>query len=171
MSIKHKRKSEKYFQAKPGRSLWVLFPPPFLFASAFLVGIGIGKTLPLAIIPLSIYSFARILGIVFVVMAGLTMVSAVLLFATKRTTLIPHGTARSFVVEGPFRLTRNPMYLGFIMGYLGFAIIVNIFWVLPLLAFPLWVIQTKTIPHEEKNLTRIFGKSYRLYQLRVRRWL
>ncbi len=155
----------------PRRSRWLLVPPPPLFVFAFMAGAQFGRVLPMSLVSPGIYPYARGLGFVALVAAGLLLVSAPALFLLHRTTIIPHGNAQRLVTGGPFRFTRNPMYLALTTAYLGLALVVNVLWVLPLFALPLWVLQTKVIPFEEQNLGRLFGEEYRTYQQRVRRWL
>jgi protein-S-isoprenylcysteine O-methyltransferase Ste14 len=93
------------------------------------------------------------------------------LFLLRHTTIIPHADAKTLITGGPYRFTRNPMYLALTIGYVGAALAMNALGPLLLLSVPLWVLEKKTIPFEEANLTRIFGDEYRAYQQRVRRWI
>jgi protein-S-isoprenylcysteine O-methyltransferase Ste14 len=153
------------------RSHWLLVPPPPIFMFPLGIGIRMGRVLPLPLVPAGLHHAAHLAGIAIIVLGAALMVSAPLLFLFQRTTIIPHGDARSMVVRGPYRISRNPMYLGLTVAYLGVTLLVGTAWPLLFLAFPLWVVQTKTIPFEEQTLTRIFGDEYRAYQRRVRRWI
>jgi len=73
--------------------------------------------------------------------------------------------------RGPFRLTRNPMYLQMVIGCVGFAIILANGWLLLLAPVCGWVLQRFAIRPEEVYLERKFGETYRAYRRRVRRWL
>jgi len=80
-------------------------------------------------------------------------------------------TNKSLVVRGPFRFTRNPMYLGLVLLTLGIA-----FWVgsLPMFAVPLLVFATANwvhIPFEEAKMRRQFGAAFDRYMRQVRRWI
>lgn len=150
-------------------SAWLLVPPPLLFGAAFGVGALLERVAPSSVLsalgPAAVYA-----GIAAIAAAFITPSSA-LLFAWHRTTIVPHGKARLLLTTGPYRLTRNPMYLGLALGYLGIALVTRTAWPLASLSLPLWVLQTKTIPLEERNLVEVFGDEYRAYAKRVRRWL
>lgn len=91
-------------------------------------------------------------------------------FRRKQTTLNPHGEASALTTQGPYRFSRNPMYLGMLLGLVGFALLLGD--ALDL-AGPLvfaWL-TTRQIRKEEEALERIFGADYRNYKARVRRWL
>ncbi len=152
-------------------SFWVYVPPPPLFVVAFLVGLGLDHIAPLLSYPPAVVPIARAIGIVALAAAGGLLLPAPLLFLLRRTTIIPHGSARTLVTAGPYRLTRNPMYLALTIAYLGGTLVAAAMWPLALLALPLWVLSTRVIPFEEAKLTQIFGDEYRRYQQRVRRWI
>jgi protein-S-isoprenylcysteine O-methyltransferase Ste14 len=94
------------------------------------------------------------------------------LFRREGTEIDPTSlTNKSLVVRGPFRFTRNPMYLGLVIGTLGIA-----FWIgsLPMFAVPLLVFATANwahIPFEEAKMHRQFGAAFDSYRSQVRRWL
>jgi len=98
-------------------------------------------------------------------------VSAAGLFARYRTTIVPHGRSSTLVVRGPYRFTRNPMYLSMSIVYLGVALWTGAWLSIALLVLPLWVIDRAIIPMEERQLRERFGESYAAYGARVRRWL
>jgi protein-S-isoprenylcysteine O-methyltransferase Ste14 len=75
------------------------------------------------------------------------------------------------VDRGPFRITRNPMYLQMVLVCIGFAIILWNAWVLALTPLCAWVLQRFAILPEEAYLDRKFGDAYVAYRRRVRRWL
>jgi protein-S-isoprenylcysteine O-methyltransferase Ste14 len=109
-------------------------------------------------------------AVVFLVGAGIAA-WGLLAFRKARTTTVPGEEASQLVTGGPYRFTRNPMYVGLVLAYVGEAGILR--QVGPLLLLPLvaayvnWVV----IPLEESTLARIFGAPYERYRARVRRWL
>lgn len=155
----------------PSRSPWVVVPPPPLFALVIAGGIWLNHAAPLSIAPRTWAGIAASAGWLIVAAAGSLMVSAAILFALRRTTIIPHRRASNLIGSGPYRLTRNPMYVGLTGICVGAALIVNVAWPILLLPVPLWVLHTKTIPFEERTLEGAFGDEYRDYCRRVRRWL
>lgn len=158
-------------QAGARRSPWVFVPPPPLFVLSFVAGMQMARVAPLPLAVPAISPVTRALGFTLVAAAVLVLASAVALFAWRRTTIVPHASARSLVNKGPYRVTRNPMYLGLVVGYVGVALALNAFWPLPFLALPLWVLQTRVIPFEERTMAHAFGDEYRAYQRAVGRWL
>jgi protein-S-isoprenylcysteine O-methyltransferase Ste14 len=75
------------------------------------------------------------------------------------------------VTSGPYRFSRNPMYVGLSALYLGLALLFNVAW--PLALFPVVVMALfrLVIRREERYLAEAFGETYALYAQRVRRWL
>lgn len=79
----------------------------------------------------------------------------------------PNEPTSSLVVEGPYRITRNPNYLGFTFFYGGITALP----VRPTAPFVLVAIRRGVIEREERYLERIFGEGYLRYKARVRRWV
>lgn len=153
------------------RSKWLMVPPPPLFVASFIAGLQLDRILALPLAPASLTLAARAAGIGLVAVAGLLLAPAPALFLRHRTTIIPHGSARTLVTSGPYRITRNPMYLALTIAYVGAALCMNVAWPLPFLMVPVWVLHKKIIPFEEATLARSFGAEYQAYQQRVRRWI
>ncbi|WP_350282775.1 isoprenylcysteine carboxylmethyltransferase family protein [Nitrosomonas sp.] len=88
-----------------------------------------------------------------------------------RTTVNPYKAASSLCTTGPFRYSRNPIYLGDWLIFIGTAMLLSTWW--PLFFAPLiWaMLRYGVIRHEEAHLEARFGESYRNYKARVRRWL
>lgn len=92
-------------------------------------------------------------------------------FHSRNTTHEPFGTPAALVVSGPFRFTRNPMYVGVVLVLIGFAALLQR---AVLLAAPVafvLLMTTAQIPFEERRMRRLFGDAYAEYCTRVRRWL
>ena len=87
------------------------------------------------------------------------------------TTVNPYAAASELCTDGPFRFSRNPIYLGDWFILIGVALLLNTLW--PLVFAPLiWVmLRFGVIRHEEAHLEAKFGDAYRIYKKRVRRWL
>ena len=86
------------------------------------------------------------------------------------TNINPYQPALEIVTAGPFRFTRNPMYLAMIIGYVGVVLMVNGVWPAVMTVPLAWIIQWGVIAREEKYLDARFGETYRSYRARVRRW-
>ncbi len=104
--------------------------------------------------------------------AGLVLITiAALQFKLAGTHLEPFKPALTLVTTGVYKWTRNPIYLGFLTIYLGFALLYGNPWMV-ILALPLSVAVTYgIILPEERYLAGKFGTSYTNYQVAVRRWL
>jgi protein-S-isoprenylcysteine O-methyltransferase Ste14 len=109
---------------------------------------------------------------IFVFVVGVFLaVWAALLFRSKRTPIYATTLPETLVTSGPFRFTRNPIYLGLLLTLLSF---VFLFGSLPMLVAPLFfllVMNFYYLPFEESKLETTFGESYTKYRQRVRRWL
>jgi protein-S-isoprenylcysteine O-methyltransferase Ste14 len=153
------------------RSLWLIVPPPPLFIFTFVTATKIHRLWPLPLVPASLAGPARVVGAGVVAVAVALVVTALAPFARRRTTVVPFRAARALVTEGPYRFTRNPMYLALVLAYLGAMLVVGTAWPLVTLPLPIWVIARRVIPFEEESMARGFGDAYRDYQRRVRRWI
>lgn len=150
----------------------VRFPPPLLFAAAFLSGwvietrIGRLRLLGNGETPTTVQIVALM-----VALAGLGLIAwGMITFARAKTAIIPIRPASRIVDTGPYRFTRNPMYTGFTVVYVGLAWLVNMGWPLLLLPVALLALHALVIRREERYLLDAFGPEYEAYRGRVRRW-
>ena len=93
------------------------------------------------------------------------------LFLKNATTLQPSEEPTSLVTSGPFRLSRNPIYLGMASILLGVAVLLGTLVTLPFPVIFVALIDFFIIPGEERKLEKIFGEPYREYKKSVRRWM
>lgn len=137
-----------------------------------LLGVGLewmlNRYLPLAVFPSRVDSPV---GYFFIVVSIALAVSSLAIFFKRRTTVVPHGEPAALVVRGPFRISRNPMYLGLFCLLVGIACLLGS--LSPFLVPPVFVVTISSIfiPMEESNLSVKFGEEYRTYQTKVRRWI
>jgi protein-S-isoprenylcysteine O-methyltransferase Ste14 len=108
-----------------------------------------------------------VLGVLGLALA-LAGVAAVL---RHRTTIVPHHPVASLLTGGVYRLSRNPMYTGLAIAYLGVALLLGSWWPLALWPLVIMAVRQLVIRPEEQYLTQRFGHAYTDYQCRVRRWL
>lgn len=143
-------------------------PPPLLYAAGLAVGLGLERLWRL---PRPSARVAKPLGAVLLVLGAALPASGATLFRRRRTSVLPVRPTTSLVTSGPYRLTRNPMYLGFALGHAGLALRRRSTWGLLTLGPVLAAVDRVVIDREERYLERAFGEEYRRYAQRVRRWL
>ena len=153
--------------ATPPRRAGVVAPPPTIYAAALVLGLAVDRLRHVGVLP---HAWARIVGPLLLVL-GLIGVPAILAFRRHHTSPNPFRPTTALVTSGPFRFTRNPMYLGFTLMYAGVALWANTLWPLLLLPVVLLVMHHGVITREERYLETLFGDEYRAYRGRVRRWL
>jgi protein-S-isoprenylcysteine O-methyltransferase Ste14 len=146
----------------------VPLPPPFLYVAGFLVGLGLELAFPVDRPSLAVTLAGVLIGAVgWLLLDGV----ATRLFARAGTSMIPFKPSTALVTDGPYRFTRNPMYVGMAFLYVALAFALGLLWPLAVLPFVLLVVDRLVIAREEPYLERTFGEDYRAYRARVRRWL
>jgi protein-S-isoprenylcysteine O-methyltransferase Ste14 len=152
------------------RALELRIPPP-LVAAVFMVCMWLLTLYPQ---PELMGRNLRIVLAVFVVIVGQGIaIAGMIAFRQARTTINPvrASDASSLVDGGIYRLTRNPMYLGWALTLLAWSLYLGN--LLALAAVPIfaWYITRFQIKPEERVLTQLFGEQYVLYSSTVRRWI
>jgi protein-S-isoprenylcysteine O-methyltransferase Ste14 len=143
--------------------------PPIAWGIAFVVGLAVDWLYPLPFVPSSV-PHAWIGGLVFAVGFALA-IWAIRTMRSAGTRIEIHKPTTTIVANGPYRFTRNPIYLGMFLGQTGFAIGFDDLWLLATLAPFYLVIRYGVIAREEAYLERKFGAVYLDYKSRVHRWL
>jgi protein-S-isoprenylcysteine O-methyltransferase Ste14 len=149
----------------------VILPPPLIYLAALAAGLAGDRFLPLPALPGLAGGTGTILGIALGALGfalGLTAASG---FFRAGTAIQPHHPSTALVTGGPYRVTRNPIYLGLTLAYLGCTAWFASLGALVLLPAVLLVMEFGVIRREERYLERRFGQPYRDYKARVRRWL
>jgi protein-S-isoprenylcysteine O-methyltransferase Ste14 len=147
----------------------VIIRPPLAWALAVLAGLMLDWLEPLPFLPGDLP--AGWLGALLFVLA-LALAIWALDTITRAGSNVPTNRPTTTIVEsGPYRFTRNPIYLGMFGGLLGLAIAFDNLWLLLMLVPFALVIRYGVVAREEAYLERRFGDVYRGYRLRVRRWL
>jgi protein-S-isoprenylcysteine O-methyltransferase Ste14 len=113
----------------------------------------------------------RWIGVALIVAALSFGCWAFISFSRHKTTIIPGEVSTRLMTDGPFQLSRNPIYFGMIFILAGVAIWLGS--LSPWIAIPffVWMIRRNIIPVEEAMLAEAFGDDYKQYQQRVRRWI
>jgi protein-S-isoprenylcysteine O-methyltransferase Ste14 len=146
----------------------VRIPPPLFFLAGLLVGYGLEQLLPIDGAPDAFRVAACVIGVaLWLVLDG----TAMFRFRRAGTSMIPFNPTTALVTSGPYRITRNPMYLGMAFLYVGLAVGFDLIWALIVLPVVLAAVDQLVIALEEGYLVRKFGQPYCDYMARVRRWL
>lgn len=149
----------------------VQYPPPLLY----VIGLGLGwllqRSYPLSLFPDDSSAGLWVSGWLLVGLALLLLAAALLTFLRHRTGIYPNQPATAIVRSGPYRFSRNPMYVALTMLYVGIVLLTNQLWPLLLLPLVIMVIQKAVIQREEDYLKEAFGESYVQYCKQVRRWI
>lgn len=153
--------------APPARIPW----PPILIALALAGGAALDRLSGGALAGLAAFPGARFFGGVIVAMALANDVWCALSFRRVRTTIMPHRPASQLATEGPFRWSRNPIYISHVALVLGVALLTGSPFTLLLAPLVAIGLQKLSVEPEERHLLSKFGDEYRAYMARTRRWL
>jgi protein-S-isoprenylcysteine O-methyltransferase Ste14 len=145
-----------------------LVRPPFVYLLSLLSGTLMHLAVPWRLFPARL---ALPLGVPLVVLAIALFSYAVGKFRAAGTPVPAQQPTTTIVRTGPYRFSRNPIYLAFSVLQLGIAIWVNSAWLLVTLAGAVALMNFVVIPKEERYLERKFGAEYMDYKASVRRWL
>jgi len=146
----------------------ILVFPPILLGGAMLLGFVLDWLHPIPLLP---PVAARILGVTLFVFSGALGYSAQTVLRRAGTNISPNQPTVALVTDGPYRRTRNPLYLAGLGVCLGVACFINGLAPFLLLA-PLWaLLQWGIVRREERYLSAKFGEVYRAYRNQVPRWL
>ena len=147
----------------------VIIRPPLALLLAIMAGLALNRLVPLPFLPpdlpaLWLGAAAFAVGLALAIWAITTM--------TRAGSNVPTNLPTTTIVErGPYRFTRNPIYLGMFLALIGLTVALDNFWLLAMLVLFAIVIRYGVVAREEAYLERKFGDVYRSYRSRVRRWL
>lgn len=144
-----------------------LVRPPLVLLAAIILGVVLDLIWPLRFIP----SGLVLAGPVIVIAAVLLFVLSLREFRAAGTSVRGSKRSTTIVRTGPYRFSRNPIYLAFVLVLLGLAVWLNNLWLLVSLAAFAGFISIVIIPREERFLERNFQAQYSEYKAAVRRWL
>lgn len=147
---------------------YFVVPAPVLFVAAGGVAALLGRLWPLPMPQMGGLWY----GGWFLVDAGMVLLLwTVWLMLWRKTTLSPYGKPQQLLCEGPFRLSRNPLYIAMLITYLGVGLLCSNAWWLVLFPLLVLLLQFGIVRHEEVLLRKHFGEDYVRYCHKVRRWL
>src|SRR5262245_12149174 len=147
----------------------VIIRPPLAWGLAVIAGLALDWLVALPFLPTDLP--AGWLGTMVFVLA-LALLAWAIVTITRAGSNVPTNLPTTTIVErGPYRFTRNPIYLGMFLGLIGLGIAFDNLWLLMMLVPFALVIGYGVVAREEAYLERKFGGVYRGYRSRVRRWL
>lgn len=154
-------------ETRPNTLPW----PPIVYVAAVAAAIVLNWLVPLPWIPGPLGELLFAVGWLVVGGALAIDITAMRTMARAKTTIMPNRGSDHLVTSGPFSFTRNPIYLGNTMLMIGIGLIAGIVWFILLAPVAAFVTQKLAIEREERHLEIRFGKKYRDYAKKVRRWM
>jgi protein-S-isoprenylcysteine O-methyltransferase Ste14 len=146
----------------------VRFPPPLIYLVGLVAGYFLERKYPLASLPRNLSIAA---GIVLVAAGFAVARSGALTIWKANSSIIPMRPTTAIVSDGVYRFTRNPMYVGMVVIYVGIALLIRSPWALVLLPLVVLLVDRLVIAKEERYLAGKFGQPYLAYKSKVRRWI
>jgi protein-S-isoprenylcysteine O-methyltransferase Ste14 len=153
--------------ANPG----VRFPPPLIYVLPFLASFLLNDRVEFLIVGTGAGPAQVTIGTVMLAAGFALMAWGLVTFIKLRTAILPFHAARTLVIKPPYTFTRNPMYVGLLIAYLGGALATNWAWPLVFLPVVVLIVNGFVIAREERYLSAAFGAEYDDYCRRVRRWI
>ncbi len=153
--------------SRPGVVPW----PPLVFLAAIAISVILNGIYPLPWLWSPLSDILVAFGWLVLLAVVALLFSAVRTMTRARTTMNPNAAPDHLVTSGPFAVTRNPMYLANTLLVVGLGLVTGIAWFLPLALAAGFLTQKIAIEKEERRLAEKFGKRYRDYAKRVRRWI
>jgi protein-S-isoprenylcysteine O-methyltransferase Ste14 len=154
----------------------MMIPPPLFYVAAFALGLLVERWAPAP--TRFVFAEGAVVARTLVIVACTSILLGVVLgplnairFLIRRTTLNPNKRATVFLTQGMYRISRNPMYLGLFLIYVGIALLNGKLWPLATIVIPFFVVDRIIIPFEESQMLDRYGSTYREYCSRVGRWL
>ena len=148
----------------------VVAPPPFIFLGFLVAATVLEVIAPLP--SLGAHAIVRYVAGAALALGGFVVIGlGARRFFAAGTNIPPNLPTTTLVVDGIYGRTRNPLYLGSTLVYLGLSVAAGSLWAFVLLVPLLWVINMGVVAREELYLEHKFGDAYRAYKARVRRWV
>lgn len=158
----------KEFDKSKGPGVYI--PPPLFYVLTFIAAIFIQKQIPISDL-LFHSTLTKIFGVVFTLIALFFLARSLRQFFLTKNTVMLIKPASSLQTTGVYSITRNPMYTGLAILYLGITCFIGNWWNIILFPVLILIIQEYIIKREEKYLKLEFGNAYEVYCSNTRRWL
>jgi protein-S-isoprenylcysteine O-methyltransferase Ste14 len=152
---------------KPNSLPW----PPLIYGAAILLGAFSAFVLPKPWPESPASDFLAAVGGLMIAAALFIDFSAMRTMSKAKTTIMPNKGAEHLVTRGPFSFSRNPIYLANTFITAGIGLLAGIIWFLPLALIAAYLTQHLAVRREEAHLEARFGKAFRDYSKKVRRWI
>jgi protein-S-isoprenylcysteine O-methyltransferase Ste14 len=152
----------------PSERTGVRLPPMLFYALGTLAGWALGRGWPL---PIPGGELVPVVGMLWIAAGSALAAWGIVAFRRSDTTFNPFGGTTAIVAAGPYRYTRNPMYLGAACIQIGIGLLLREAWVCVMLLPVLVIVDRHVIRREEAYLERKYGDAWKDYARRVRRWL
>src|SRR5438552_14890935 len=162
-----KSQTDERQHARDNRGVVLLARPPIAYLVSILAGFGLNAVWPARMIPSAIEPIGGWLVLLAVALFAL----AVREFRRARTPIRTRKPVTAVVRTGPYRLSRNPIYLSFTLLQLGLGTWANSVWVVGMLVPTLVLMSYGVIAREERYMAQKFGEEYLRYTAAVRRWI
>ncbi len=146
----------------------VIAKPPFIYLGFLALGLGLDWLWPYPLLP-ELLRYP--LGGALIGLGIALALASIRRFKAVGTHFDTHKPATAILTDGPYRVSRNPIYIGLTAAYAGIGVAVDAPWVWVLLLPTLVVMHYGVIAREERYLERKFGREYLDYKARVRRWI
>jgi protein-S-isoprenylcysteine O-methyltransferase Ste14 len=147
------------------------FPPTFLFIIGFAIAWWADDQRPLTLLGDEGRRIGIGVGLAAIALGAAVFSWGMSTFARVRTGIMLQRAATELVTDGPYRWSRNPMYLGIIVMYVGAAFVLGSLWPLLFLPIILLLLVVVAIRREERYLRTTFGRAYEEYCRLVGRWI
>ena len=157
-------------QVSTSKGPGVFIPPPLFYVLIFIAAVFIQKIIPITD-KLFHLSATKVAGAILLIVALFFLVKSLRQFFLTKNTLILIKPASSLQTTGIYGMTRNPMYVGLAIVYLGITCFIGNWWNIILFPVLFIIVQEYIIKREEKYLELEFGQGYSDYRRTVRRWL
>lgn len=163
LTVKMKDKTETHTGSPD-----VIAPPPRIYLGGLTIGIILHLIKPISLLP---QNLSLPIGVVFILVGVILVVTSFQVLRNANTNIDVREPVMDIVTSGPYRFSRNPIYLAMTILFIGIGILVNSLWILIILVPIIFVMEFGVIAREEKYLARKFGDKYTRYKTQVRKWI
>lgn len=147
-----------------------VLPPSLICLGAISAGIILHEVWPLGVLQ-QLVLLRLIIGIAFVLVGIVLTVSSIRAFRHAGEKTSQRASTVKIVQTGPYRVSRNPMYVAYVIISMGIAIVLGNGWIMFLMVPAILLIHAGVVRREEHYLRAKFGDEFKRYRLQVRRWL